>query len=157
MRRTDREVTDKNQILEIIDGCDALSLALMDGEYPYVIEMNFGYEESEGGLRIYLHGAKDGKKLDLMRANDHCAFSMSRKHDLVPGRVECATTFKYESVCGRGRISILEGDEAVHGLTVMSKKYLPDMPNAFSAKHAAAVTVMRIDVESYTGKRREVK
>ncbi len=157
MRRTDREVTDKAQILEIMDGCDALSLALMDGEYPYVIEMNFGYEDTNDGLKIYLHGAKEGKKLDLIRKDGHCAFSMSRKHDLVPGRVECATTFKYESVCGRGNISIVEGDEAVHGLTVFSKKYLPDMPNAFSSKHTAAVTVMRIDVESYTGKRREVK
>ena len=36
MRRNDREVTDRSAILDIMDRCDCLHLALMDGEYPYV-------------------------------------------------------------------------------------------------------------------------
>ena len=54
MRRADREVTERNAILEIMDNCDCLHLALMDGEYPYVIPMNFGYEDDGEHLVIYL-------------------------------------------------------------------------------------------------------
>ena len=48
MRRTDRQVTDTNEILAIMDECDSCAVALMDGEYPYVIEMNFGYTWKDG-------------------------------------------------------------------------------------------------------------
>ena len=111
MRRTDREVKDKNEIVAIIDKCDSLSLSLMDGEYPYVIPMNFGYTYENDHLTLYFHGAKEGKKLSLIEKNPNAAFTMSCNHELIMGKVPCATTFKYESVCGtpRTRPFILTG------------------------------------------------
>ena len=45
MRRHDREITDKNEILEIMDRCDVCRLAFNDGDYPYILPLNFGIEE----------------------------------------------------------------------------------------------------------------
>lgn len=157
MRRTDREVTDRSAILEIIDRCDCLHLALMDDGYPYVIPLNFGFEDDGGRLVLYFHGAKDGKKYALIKNDGRAAFSMSCAHELIPGKVACASTFKYMSVCGRGVVSMVEDDERMHALTVIMAHYDREKAHAFEQKHANSVSVFRMDVECFTGKSRQVK
>ena len=67
--RREREVTDINEILSILDKAKVLHLGLVDGDEPYVVPMNYGYVMEDGKLTVYLHGAKVGRKLDVMRAN----------------------------------------------------------------------------------------
>ena len=66
MRRKDREVTELETVKEIIRQCDVLRLGLADGDYPYIVPMNFGWEEKEGRLYFYLHGAAEGRKAELL-------------------------------------------------------------------------------------------
>ena len=49
MRRADREVTDPVKIREIITSCDCCRLGLCDGERAYVVPLDFGLEERDGG------------------------------------------------------------------------------------------------------------
>ena len=157
MRRADREVTDRNAILEIMKNCDCLHLALMDGDFPYVIPMNFGFEDDGEKLTIYFHGAKEGRKYELIAKDPHAAFSMSCAHELIPGKVPCASTFKYTSVCGKGLIKMLEGDERMHALTVIMAHYDRETPHTFEEKHAKSVQTFKMEVESFTGKSRQAK
>lgn len=157
MRRADRQITERSEILQVLDSCDSLHLALMDGEYPYVIPMNFGWEDAPDGLVLYFHGAKEGKKLELIKNNAHAAFSMSTDHSLELGRVACASTFRYVSACGRGLVRMVDGDERMHALTVIMAHYDREHTHAFEEKHANSVAIFRIDVEELTGKRRMVK
>ena len=80
MRRADREVTDVDGMIDIIDHCKVCHIALMDGEWPYIVAMNFAYRYENDQLVIYLHSAKEGKKLDLLRKDDHVCFASA------PGR-----------------------------------------------------------------------
>ena len=41
MRRKDREITDTQDILEVIKKCDVCRIALHDGDYPYIVPLNF--------------------------------------------------------------------------------------------------------------------
>ena len=67
MRRTDREVTDAQKMKAILDRCKIVSYAMWDGEKPYAVIMNFGYEFTpEGKLRLYSHSALDGKKVSII-------------------------------------------------------------------------------------------
>lgn len=157
MRRAEHEVKERKEILNIMDRCDSLHLALMDGDYPYVIPMNFGYVDDGEKLVIYFHGAPEGKKLDLIAKDPHAAFSMSCAHDLVPGKFPCATTFKYESVCGRGLIHMVEGEEKMQALSIIMAQYDKEKTHTFQEKHARAVAIFRMDVEGFTGKSRQTK
>ncbi|MCI9135355.1 MAG: pyridoxamine 5'-phosphate oxidase family protein, partial [Lachnospiraceae bacterium] len=40
MRRKDREITDFQEILEIIRKCDVCRIALNDEEFPYMVPLN---------------------------------------------------------------------------------------------------------------------
>lgn len=47
MRRKDREITDFNEIMNIINKCDVCRLALFDEDYPYIVPLNFGVDKED--------------------------------------------------------------------------------------------------------------
>lgn len=53
MRRGDREIKEFNEILQVILDCDSLVLGLNDGEFPYLVPLNFGIDIEDGQLYIF--------------------------------------------------------------------------------------------------------
>ena len=100
MTRREREVTDINKILEILDKAKVLHLGLVDGDEAYVVPMNYGYVYENDKLTLYLHGARRGRKLDLIRQNPTVFFEMDC--DIVPfeGDVACKYCITYSSTMG---------------------------------------------------------
>lgn len=43
MRRADREVTDINQIIDIVRHCDVLHMSYVDAEGLTIVPLNFGF------------------------------------------------------------------------------------------------------------------
>ena len=125
MRRKDREITDLEEITEIIQRCDICRIALHDREYPYILPVNFGFERSGTDLLIYIHGAKEGTKHTLIQQNNKVSFEMDCSHRLIPpaGDECCSASMAYESVIGQGEITLLSGEEKLHGLSVIADHY----------------------------------
>ena len=71
MRRTDRELTDREEIKRILEEAKVLRLGLKDGDYPYIVPLHYGYVYEGDVLRFYMHGAKAGKKYELVKADSH--------------------------------------------------------------------------------------
>ena len=61
MRRKDREITDFNEMLEIMKKCDVCRIALNDEEFPYIVPLNFGLDIQEDKVLLYFHSAMKGK------------------------------------------------------------------------------------------------
>ena len=59
MRRKDREITDIEEIRDIIEKCKVCRLAMQDEEGLYLVPLNFGYEFEEESLALYFHSAKE--------------------------------------------------------------------------------------------------
>lgn len=69
MRRKDREVTDFDTIVKIINECDIIRLGLSDGDFPYIVPVNFAYSVEGQKICFYIHGAMAGRKFELMNRN----------------------------------------------------------------------------------------
>ena len=76
MRRNDREITDLNEILSIINSCKVIHLAMIDAGEPYLLPLNFGYACENGAFSFFCHSAREGRKLDILRKNSTVAFEM---------------------------------------------------------------------------------
>ena len=111
MRRKDREVTDFAEMLKIIDGCEILRIGLADGEFPYIVPLNFAYTAEGGQVCFYVHGAKAGRKYGLMQRNKCCSFEMDipLQMELIPDKKD--VTMRYRCVMGTADIEFLEGGE----------------------------------------------
>ena len=74
MRRQDREITELDELLEIINRCDICRLALNDNGYPYILPLNFGTEVNDGKLTLYFHSALEGYKVGLFEKDNRATF-----------------------------------------------------------------------------------
>ncbi len=154
MTMREREVTDINEIINILDKSLYLHLGLVDGDEPYVVPMNYGYTYDNEKLVIYLHTAKRGYKLDLIKKNPKVFFEMCCDTEPFDGDIACRYGMSYSSVMGKGIAEIVEDvEEKKHSLSVLMKTQT-GKDFLFEDKMAAIVTVIKINVSSFTAKKR---
>jgi len=153
MRKYKREVKDLIEKIEILKKCDTVRLALFDGEYPYIIPLNFGFEFKNDALILYFHCAKEGKKLDLIKNNNKAAFECDCLHKLITAETACGYSMDYESICGVGDIEIIEGDEKKVALNIIMKHYSEKDNYVFDNKIIEITQIIRLTVKDYTAKR----
>lgn len=157
MRRKDREVTQLSEIISIMEKCDVCRLAINDGDFPYIVPMNFGMAVTGDKIAIYFHGALQGKKYDLIEKNNKVSFELDCGHNLVATVETGSCTMEYESVVGQGIITILSDGEKVSALDILMEHYHTDEDFEYNKKVVPATKVMRLDVLSVTGKRRKLQ
>ena len=154
MTKRERQITDQQEILRILDTAKVLHLGLCVGNEPYVVPMNYGYVMEDGKLVLYLHSAVQGKKLDMMRANPKVFFEIDC--DLMPfeGKLPCQYGMVYSSVMGKGIATIVEDVEEKKRAMSILMKTQTGKDFSFDDKLVSIVAVVRIDVEEYTAKHR---
>jgi hypothetical protein len=150
MRRSDREVTDQKEIDAILAEARVCRVALSDGNGPYIVPVCFGYEPG----RLYFHSARDGKKIDMIRADPRICFEADLSGELIRGERPCSWGIRYRSVIGFGTATILtDPEEKKHGLTCILRQY-DGGKHEFSDDEVKNVAVIRIDIRSMTAKKK---
>lgn len=149
MRKANREIKSPLEIEEVLRAARVMRLALCQGEQPYVVPLNFGY--ADGAL--YFHCAHEGRKLDIIRVNPRVAFEVEAEVEIISGETPCRWTTHYRSVVGSGRAHILSADdERKRGLDVIMAHH-GVYSGEYGEKDFSLATVVRIEVESMTGKK----
>ncbi len=150
MRRKDREITDRTEIEKILESAFVCHLGLTDGVMPYVVPMNFAYKEGY----LYLHGASQGRRLDMISKNDNVCFQV----EITPGSViengdqPCDWGTKFRSVIGFGKAEILKTNaEKIEGLNIFMGRFSGNK-FSFPEGEIVATTVIRIKIDEMTGK-----
>lgn len=157
MTKREREITDPNKIDEIINDCLYLHLGLVDDGKPYIVPLNYGVtkDEADGHYIIYLHGANKGRKLDVIRKNPDCCFTMERNVAPFEGRMACQYGMTYECIMGEGQIKIIDDiEEKINSMKILMKTQTGSDDFQFDDRMVSIVSVMRIDVTEISAKHR---
>jgi len=148
MRRKEKEITEKDEIEAVIHKAIVCRLGLSDGNIPYIVPMCFGYKDNT----IYVHGSLKGKKIDILQKNQNVCFEFDINAEIVKGENACDWGMKYKSVIGFGKALFLkEPDDKQKALDIIMNQY-SDRPSQFSEKVIDRTTVIKIEIESMTGK-----
>jgi hypothetical protein len=127
---------------------EVLRLGLADDDGPYVVPVNFGYEDG----RLYVHGPLEGRRIDAVRANPRVCFEAD-EGEIVRSDRACGFTSRFASVVGYGTARLADTLEAKrHGLAVIMRHYggpEDGMPDETLAK----TSVIEIEIETMDGKR----
>jgi nitroimidazol reductase NimA-like FMN-containing flavoprotein (pyridoxamine 5'-phosphate oxidase superfamily) len=146
-----RNLTFKPELESIIQKCNVCSLAMVDIDgKPYVIPMNFGYEDDH----IYLHSAQTGHKIDILKNNPNVCIAFSTDEQLrwVNEDVACSWGMKYRSVLAYGKVEFVDDfDKKEKALKVIMKNY-SDREFTFNAPAVKDVLVFRVKVEKLHGR-----
>jgi nitroimidazol reductase NimA-like FMN-containing flavoprotein (pyridoxamine 5'-phosphate oxidase superfamily) len=152
MRRSDREINDRELIDSLIRECDVCRLAFAAADVPYIVTMNFGF--SAGDKRVlWFHCAPEGRKLDLMAKNNRVCFEMDTAHELTKGPEACDWGMNFKSVVGYGKLYIVEDEaERQHGLACLMEHYGWQGNPVFGEKILKRTKVLRLDIDEISAK-----
>ena len=156
LTRRELEITDIEKIRHILDTSLVTHVGMVDGDEPYVVPMNFGYIMDGDKLTIYLHGAKKGRKIDVLRANPKVFFEMECDLQPFEGDVACRYGMAYSSLMGKGNAVIVEDVEEKKLALSAVMKTQTGKDFTFEDKMVSFVNIIRIDVTAYTAKCRPI-
>ena len=153
MRRKDREITRIEDILSIVDRAKVLRLGLFDDNFPYIVPLHFGYEYAEGKLIFYMHSAKEGHKLDLIRRNQNVCIELDCDTEIIPGGdIPCSYSSSFASLIGRGLAEIVDDEqEKVRGLYLLMKNQT-GREFEITTQMASTVAVIKVMVCDFSAK-----
>lgn len=104
------EIKDKKIINEILKNSEFGTLALCIDTKPYSIPLNFVELNGE----IFFHGAKNGKKIEIIKKNSNASFSIVEDISLLPSYFSndkgnaCPATHLFKSIIIDGKIEFIE-------------------------------------------------
>ena len=150
MLRKDKEITDRAIIDDILKSNIICRIALSDNNLPYIIPMDYGYDNG----KIYLHTSGKGKKIDIIKKNNNVCFEISDSIELIKDEIACKFDTKYRSVIGIGKIHIVNsGEEKIIGLKAIMYQHTGKREWEFPEFDISRVTVLRIDIKSLSAKK----
>ncbi|KNY29330.1 pyridoxamine 5'-phosphate oxidase family protein [Pseudobacteroides cellulosolvens] len=150
MRRKDKEITDISMIEKILKEAEVIRIAMVDGGMPYLVAMNYAYADGA----IYMHSAKEGRKIDILKKNNKVAFQVDKDVELLLDKEACRCGTKYLSVFGTGSaffISDYEGKRAA--LDAIMTRYSGRSGFNYPNEVMDRTLVIKLEIDTITGKK----
>jgi nitroimidazol reductase NimA-like FMN-containing flavoprotein (pyridoxamine 5'-phosphate oxidase superfamily) len=150
MRKSECEVTDTAVMRRILGRATLCHVAMVDGSEPYLVPMNCGWD----GEHLLLHGAIQGRKLDILRANPRVCVEIDEDVQIVTGVTGEECTANYVTVIGTGTASfVLDSPAKARDLNVIIHQCHPGVPEeVFSDTALSRVVVLEVQFDHLTCK-----
>ena len=152
MRRSDKEIKDKETIQWILKEALVCRIALCHDNKPYIIPMNFGFKNN----CLYLHSATEGRKIDILKENNNICFEVDIKNEIVESENACNWGMKYYSLIGSGKAIFIEDiEEKKKSLDIIMQKYneKDNKSSEYSKSALDKTVVIKIELTEITGKK----
>jgi nitroimidazol reductase NimA-like FMN-containing flavoprotein (pyridoxamine 5'-phosphate oxidase superfamily) len=153
MRRHDRALHSREEIVNVLKCGKIAQIAFVDGTQPYIVSMNYGYAIKNDQIQLYFHSANQGRKIDCIHHNPEVCFTIAISDPFIGGEKACNYGMKYRSVVGYGTIKIVEdGNERIAGLNALMNQVTGKENWDYDDEMLKKTTVTCIDVRTITGK-----
>ncbi len=153
MRRHDREMP-KEFAYEVSDTCEWAVLSMIDTEnMPYCIPITIARHADV----IYFHCAKEGKKIDALRACNAVCLTCVGETFRPPHKF---TTYFESAVIHGKAFEVFDGAEKIHALKLLCLRHTPTNMDAFHKaieKSLHRTAIWKIEMAHITGKRKQAR
>lgn len=150
MRRSEKEITDRTEIDKILHEAEIIHLAMIDGSSPYLVALNFVYADQA----LYMHSAREGRKIDILTRNNSVAFQTETGVELVLAKDAWNCSTHYKSVFGTGKAFLIdEKDEKKKALDLLMTKHKGQADYEYPDNVLNRTLVIKVEIDSITGKK----
>ena len=155
IRRSEREIKDKNELISILKRGKYGIIGLSKNNEPYVVTLSYGYDNVENAL--YFHCAKAGQKIDFIKSNHQACVTIIEDNAFDAETCD----HSYKSLVLRGTISLVDDkDEVDRGIRLMITHLEKKDPDRFLTKLGPGnksyddLQMLKLTIDSITGKAR---
>ncbi len=149
MRRKDRALEQDEAEKLLTEGEYGILTVNGRNGYPHPVPMSYAFKDGV----IWLHGAREGSKVDDIRVDARVSFTVVGATEVLPEKFST----NYRSVICYGEAVEVTGNEAEQALLALIEKYSPGFESegrAYIGRAAAITMVLRLDIRHMTGKAR---
>jgi len=157
MSHVNTPIVDRAEMEQILGTEEIGYLALSHGGQPYCIPLSYAWLDG----RAVIHCALQGRKLDIIRDNPRCCFTVSRNQDrMQPHRAEGECDYRFESILIEGHARVVDDEVERLGLLTAFKDHfyarlgLDPGQNPLTAEAAGRCGCIVIEAERMSGRRR---
>ena len=154
MRKPEREIKSLEEIAEVLSRCDTIRIGMNDKDAPYIVPVSFGFEIFNGKIAVYFHGAKEGRKAELLKNLPRVCVEADLCHGFV-NNGRGGYTCDYESIIGTGMVELLDGTDAEKGIRLLLE-HCGIQEEACPQDAMAMTAVNRIVLDEVSGKHRNL-
>ncbi len=159
IRRKEREVTDESWIKALLHRGAFGVIATAAGEQPFLNAHNYVYDEAQNC--IYFHRSPVGRTSANLERNPRVCYMVAEMGRMYAGKRARDFGVEYRSVVVFGEARRVEAQEAAHALRLLMEKYAPHLEfgvdyQGFDPPQPDDVAVYRVDIQSWSGKAREL-
>ena len=159
MRRHDRAM-DEAWIRDFLAAAPVGVVATVSDGQPFLNSNLFAYDPSRHA--IFIHTARSGRTRSNIEGDRRVAFTAYEMGRLLPAPTALEFSVEYSGVVAFGTACIVQDPaEAEEGLQRLLDKYAPHLRpgrdyRPITAEEMDRTSVMRIDVEAWSGKHKQV-
>ena len=149
MQRKNQEIIDRNVIEEILSKSLICRIGMICNGVPYIVPLNYGYTMNA----IYIHSASEGKKIDILKANNKVCFEIEDTAEIIKKDLSCDWATKYRSLIGYGTIEIINDEEQKkRGLDIIMAQHGKKENTVYMETQVEKIVILKLTIERVTGK-----
>jgi len=149
MRRKEQEITDRQEIDQVIKNSIVMRVGLADKDQPYIVPVCFGYD----GIALYFHGVKKGMKVDILKQNPKICFEFEEGCSVIKSDDSaCDFSMQYKSVIGFGKSVFIDDEDEKRKILNIIKSQYSDKEFELPENMVKGTCVVKIEIESIFGK-----
>lgn len=152
LKKKEREITDKNTIIEIMKNGKFATISMCRANEPYIVTLSYGFDLKRNSL--YFHSTKEGLKVEFLRENSNVCGTVV--DDL--GYIMNDCSHKYRSIVFWGKMATVEDlEDKKYGFNIILN-HLEDNPGKVKKrflKNEQAydnICIIRLNIIEMTGK-----
>jgi nitroimidazol reductase NimA-like FMN-containing flavoprotein (pyridoxamine 5'-phosphate oxidase superfamily) len=150
-RRKERTMNTSREMELLLERMPVGRLAVMTGEGPYIVALNYLFFECS----IYFHSGQAGRKIEALRADSRVCFLVDDVGPQVLWEHGCGISQIYQSVICFGKAEFVEGPvEKRRILERMVRKFVPaNYPlSPMNDQNIKKTAVVKLVIEAMSGK-----
>jgi uncharacterized protein len=148
MRRSEKEITDRRRIDQIIMEAVVCRVAMSIEDRPYLVPLSFGYD----GEALYFHSSAVGRKINILKQNNRVCFEFDLGSQISKAERACSWGVDYQSVIGEGRAIFIENFSEKEAALGWIMKHYGSEDHNFSKKAVEKTCIFKIKIEQMSGK-----
>jgi len=152
MRRSDKEITDKKALEDIILRSKVCKLAMCEQNMPYIVPLCFGFKNNT----LYFHSAPKGKKIEILNKNPNVCFEFEIFTQVIKSAKACKWGMKYRSVIGFGKAVFIADDNLKRQAFDIIMNQYADGSFIYEEALLKSAVIIKVEIHSLTGNQSEI-